>query len=76
MLRERGVTADALVVASRDAGKAVAEAARRRGASLIVVEPGGSGRLDRFLRGPELGRVLLDHRRRRSLTLTLSAYLS
>ncbi len=59
-LRDRGVRADALVLASRDAGKAVAGEARRRGASTIVVERSDTGRLDRFLRGPDLARALLD----------------
>lgn len=60
MLRDIGVTADALVLASRDAGKMVAEAARRRGAGTIIVERNDTGRIDRILRGPDLARALLD----------------
>lgn len=59
-LRGRGVAAEALVISGRDAGKALAAAARRAGAGTIVVGRGRRGRLDRLLRGPDAARTLLN----------------
>ncbi len=65
-LQARGIEAEALVIAGRDVGKALAAAATRAGASMLVVGRGSAGRLSRLLRGPDPASVLL-HRSRCTL---------
>lgn len=59
-LRERGVEAEALVVSGRDAGKALADVARRMGAEMVIVGRTDSTLLGRLLRGADPARVLLN----------------
>lgn len=62
-LRVRGVEAEGLVTSGRDVGKALADTARRAGASAIVVGRSDSSRLSRLLRGSDPARTVLGHAR-------------